>query len=103
MELLTNDEDLETNHDPSENSLPCFLQYAVKMLVVSSVGQYKTKFGVGYWSLGRTAKVGLTSSASLMALDAKSLSDAHKAGRLRIEQKQDTVVLEIGRLLKLCS
>ena len=103
MELLTNDADLETDYESSENSLPCFLQYAVKMLIVSSVGQYKTKFGIGYWSLGRTSKIGLTSSASLMALDAKSLRDAHTAGGLWIEQKQDTVVHEIGRLLKLCS
>lgn len=103
MELLTNDTSLDSDEDTNDDSLPCFLQYVAKMLVVSETRYSGATFGVSYWRLGRSAKIGLTANASIVSLEADTLEDAHKHGWLWIETKQDTVVRGIGRLLKLCS
>lgn len=104
MDLFTNDVDSPTTNDSiHDDSLPCSIQYAVKMLIASSACYSGTKFGVRYWRMSRTENLGLTSEGVVLVLNSESLQSARNQGGLQINTKRDTVVAGIGRLLKLCS
>lgn len=104
MDLFTNEAESMTSADSnSEDSLPCYVQYAVKMLIASSACYSGVAFGLRYWRMSRTERLGLTSSGRILCLDSSSLRDAIEQGGLQMDTRRDTVVAGIGRLLKLCS
>lgn len=104
MELLTNDHQLTETEDEEDNeSLACHLQYTAKLLRVTAITRDNEVYGVKYWTMSRTRKIGLTDRGEVLDTKGSTFREALALGRLHLRREYDTVVDEISRLLVLCT